>query len=71
MGITAQTNVSNEAKKDEDTVTNPLIAFSTKSSDQLLNLAIGIAANVSMKSNIHVDNEFIDSHNFYEEEKGP
>jgi predicted dehydrogenase len=75
MGITAQTNVWNKAKEEVDTSPNPLIAFSTKSSDQLLNLAIDIAANVSLKPklspNFHVDNELIDSHNFNEEEKGP
>ena len=45
MGMKAQQNISNKAE--EETLTKPLIAFSSKSSEHLLNLAIDVA-NISI-----------------------
>lgn len=41
MGMKAQANISNKAE--EEKVAKPLVAFSTKSSEHLMNLAIDVA----------------------------
>jgi hypothetical protein len=65
MGMKAQANISN--KKEEEKVMKPLVAFSTKSSEHLMNLAIEVA-NMSMTKR-QSENEF--QYNLYEgEEKG-
>jgi predicted dehydrogenase len=63
MGINAQSNISNKAE--EEVFTKPLMAFSTKSSEHLLNLAIEVA-NVSITPN-QPDNDI--EYNCYEEEE--
>ena len=60
MGMQAQVNVSNAAN--EEKLLNPLVAFSSKSSEHLLNLAINV-------SNFSIHREQEDSYTV-EEEKG-
>lgn len=67
MGITAQKNVSNKAEEEDGQCMKPLVAFSTKSSDQLINLAIGLTQMPipTTPSKLHEE----DFNYFYEEEK--
>lgn len=82
MGMAAQKNVSNSSKEEQggghDGI-KPLVAFSTKSCDQLINLAIGlkqmsiqvppppVVGTVATTKATHYGDDF---NNFYEEEKG-
>lgn len=63
MGMLAQSNISNKAE--EDAFSKPLIAFSTKSSEHLLNLAIDVA-NISITQK-QPDDDF--EYECYEEEE--
>ncbi len=58
----AQANISNKAE--EEKVAKPLVAFSTKSSEHLLNLAIDVA-----KISITPKQSETDLYNLYEEEE--
>lgn len=65
MGMKAQANISNKAE--EEKITTPLVAFSTKSSEHLMNLAIDVA-NMSITKKA---SEAKFEYNLYEgEEKG-
>ncbi len=61
MGMKAQSNISNKAE--EQNIARPLVAFSTKSSDHLMNLAIDFAKLLPPRSQAP-ESEF--GYNFYE-----
>ena len=69
MGMTAQKNVSNKAEEEDSRCSKPLVAFSTKSCDQLINLAVGGLKQISIQAPPTPLYEE-DFNNFYEEEKG-
>ena len=65
MGMVAQMNVTNRVQED---IPRPLAAFSTKSSEHLLNLAIA-QVSIQPQGTVLEDTEYNDG-NYYEEEKG-
>lgn len=67
MGMRAQNNITNKAE--DQKIARPLVAFSTQSSDHLMNLAINFANKISIPHKQAAEMEF--GYDLYEgEEKG-